>query len=70
MAFVTNTRRIEAGITERIAQIFHRVITRAHNHRVYRKTLAELSVLGPNELADIGLHRANIRSAAYQAAYK
>ncbi len=34
----------------------------------YRKTVRELSQMTDRELADIGLHRANIRDVALQAA--
>lgn len=38
-------------------------------YSVYRKTLNELSELSGRELADLGMHRSNLRSAAYAAAY-
>ena len=36
--------------------------------RVYAKTLTELSRLSNRELADLGLHRSQLRSVALQAA--
>ncbi|CAM3252938.1 Uncharacterized conserved protein YjiS, DUF1127 family [Paracoccus aminovorans] len=36
---------------------------------VYRQTLRELNQLSNRDLADLGLHRANIPSVARQAAY-
>ena len=38
-------------------------------YRVYRQTLKELCELSGRELADLGMHRSNLRSAAYAAAY-
>lgn len=37
-------------------------------HRVYRRTVSELSALSNRELADLGLHRSMIRRVAMQAA--
>lgn len=37
--------------------------------RAYRRTIAELSGLGGDELADLGLHRSEIRRVAHEAVY-
>ena len=39
-------------------------------YRTYRTTLNELTMLTDRELADMGLHRGNIREIAFGAAYK
>jgi uncharacterized protein YjiS (DUF1127 family) len=39
-------------------------------YRTYRTTLTELAMLTDRELTDMGLHRANIREIALEAAYK
>ena len=36
--------------------------------RVYKRTLNELSALSNRELADLGLHRSQLRGIAWQAA--
>ncbi len=38
-------------------------------HRMYRVTVKELSNLSGRELADLGLSRSSIKSAAYEAVY-
>jgi len=38
-------------------------------YRLFRKTMNELHALSGRELADLGLNRANIKSAAYAAVY-
>lgn len=40
------------------------------HYRTYRTTLTELAMLSDRELTDMGLHRANIREIAFEAAYK
>ncbi len=39
-------------------------------YRLYRQTVKELSELSGRELADLGLHRSEIKRIAYQAAYE
>ena len=70
MAFVTTTRRFEAGIFDRIASAANSAASSLNNYRVYRKTVSELNMLGAKDLADIGLNRSMIKSVAYEAAYK
>ncbi|WP_223163003.1 DUF1127 domain-containing protein [Roseivivax sediminis] len=38
--------------------------------RVYKRTLNELAALSNRELADLGLHRSQLRSIAWQAAHE
>ena len=45
------------------------VKARVARYRVYRDTLNELSGLSNRDLADLGLHRSELRRVAYQAAY-
>lgn len=42
--------------------------TRYTRHRMYRRTVNELSTLSARELADLGLHRSMIKRVAVQAA--
>ena len=46
------------GLSKRFAQ-----------YRTYRQTLTELETLSDRELADLGIHRSNLRGIAYRAAY-
>lgn len=39
-------------------------------HRAFRTTLTELSALSDRELADLGLHRSELRAVARTAAYR
>lgn len=39
-------------------------------YRSYRTTLDELGMLTDRELADMGMHRSDIREIAFEAAYK
>jgi uncharacterized protein YjiS (DUF1127 family) len=38
-------------------------------YRIYRKTLAELSMLTRRELSDLGLNRSMLKNVALEAAY-
>ncbi|ETX13061.1 hypothetical protein OCH239_13695 [Roseivivax halodurans JCM 10272] len=44
--------------------------TALERRRVYKQTLNELSALSNRELADLGLHRSQLRGIAWQAAYE
>ena len=46
------------GLTQRFAR-----------YKTYRRTLDELHALSHRELADLGIHRSQIRGIAYRAAY-
>ncbi|WP_146343911.1 DUF1127 domain-containing protein [Falsiphaeobacter marinintestinus] len=39
-------------------------------YRTFRNTLNEMSLLSNRELADLGLHRSELRRVAHQAAYE
>lgn len=45
------------------------LIERVARYRVYRDTIAELSMLTNRELTDLGLSRSIIRATAYEVAY-
>ncbi|MDK3017995.1 DUF1127 domain-containing protein [Pseudodonghicola sp. IC7] len=40
---------------------------RVERFRVFRQTLSEMGALNNKELADLGLHRSELRRVAYQA---
>lgn len=70
MAYYNQTRT-DSGIErllERTAQVFHEAAAAYAKHRVYRTTLNELRALRDRELADLGMHRAALRSIALEAA--
>jgi uncharacterized protein YjiS (DUF1127 family) len=71
MAFVTQTSRSTAAGTfgARLAATWQGLSERLARHRLYRQTLNELSALSDRELADLGLHRAQIADVAADAAY-
>lgn len=52
-----------SGLRTTLAERFAR-------YRTYRTTLNELAQLTDRELADMGMHRADIRTIAHEAAYK
>lgn len=43
---------------------------RFSQYKTYRKTVGELEALTERELADLGVHRSQIRGIAYKAAYE
>jgi len=53
------TRGFIGGISQRFAR-----------YRTYRRTLVELESLTDRELADLALHRSQLRGVAYRAAYE
>jgi uncharacterized protein YjiS (DUF1127 family) len=48
---------------------FHGLREQFARRRAFRRTLNELSALSAHQLADLGLHRSNLRQTAYQATY-
>lgn len=67
MAYISEAR---AGLTDRIRGFFADVNERIARAKVFRTTYAELNSLSGRELADLGLHRSELRRIAYEAAYK
>lgn len=55
-------------ILSRLQHFFADIATRYRSYRLYRETLNELSSLSNRELADLGLHRSQIREVARTAA--
>ncbi len=51
------------------AHYFEGLVRRYSQYRSYRQTLDELQSLSDRELADLGVHRSQLRSIAYRAAY-
>jgi uncharacterized protein YjiS (DUF1127 family) len=69
MAFASGIRGVETGIADRMAAVAAQIRDRWRRHRVYRETVRELGGLGERDLADLGIHRSQIRSIAAEAAY-
>lgn len=69
MAFANVTRSADRGLNIEISAAVYALINRIADYRAYRRTVAELSVLGGSELADLGLNRSSIHAAAYEAVY-
>lgn len=54
-----------SSLTTRVAALGERYKL----HRMYRRTIRELSELSGRELSDLGLSSSSLQSAAYQAVY-
>ena len=51
-----------------LAQYFETAAERHATRRVYNATLSELDALSNRELADLGLHRSELRRVAWESA--
>ncbi|EPX81223.1 DUF1127 domain-containing protein [Litoreibacter arenae] len=69
MAYTTSIRTAPTLI-ERLVAFKNDLAERHAKYRVYRTTLNELQTLSDRELADLGLSPSNVKSVAYEAAYK
>ncbi|MEM9582694.1 MAG: DUF1127 domain-containing protein [Pseudomonadota bacterium] len=56
-------------VADRLRAVFADLSARTRRARVYRTTLNELNDLSSRELADLGIHRSEIKRIAYEAAY-
>ncbi|WP_299148847.1 DUF1127 domain-containing protein [uncultured Tateyamaria sp.] len=65
-----NTR---SDLVERIlgaaARILETAAERRAQNRIYRTTLGELDALSNRELADLGMHRSELKRVAWESAY-
>ncbi|KIC49185.1 DUF1127 domain-containing protein [Tateyamaria sp. ANG-S1] len=63
-----------SDLVERIlgtaARMFEAAADRRAQRRVYRTTLNELSALSNRELADLGLHRSELKRVAWESAHE
>ncbi|MEM6758243.1 MAG: DUF1127 domain-containing protein [Pseudomonadota bacterium] len=50
------------------AKLFNDAATRRARNRVFRVSMREMSVLSSRELADLGLHRSELKRIAWTAA--
>lgn len=68
MAYVTAYRPEKSGVAARIGDLIETIRKRRHQHRIERTTFNELSQLTDRDLADLGIHRSQIREIARDAA--
>ena len=57
------------SVMDRVRAAFAEFNDRAARAKIYRTTVTELNNLSGRELADLGIHRAEIKRIAYEAAY-
>lgn len=69
MAFATDFHGVNVDITGRFMATLKSAKLRFANHRVYRKTVSELSALSARELNDLGISPSMIKRIALEAAY-
>ncbi len=69
MAFAQDIRSIEAGLAQKVSENLRALADSYAKYRLYRRTVRELSELSAADLADIGLNRGAIISAAREAVY-
>lgn len=70
MAVLTQSSAPQVPFLDRIQVRIDDVRARLAQYRVFRQTLNELGALSNRELADLGLHRSQVRRLAYEAAYE
>ena len=72
MAYTTHNDRALGGASlgQTLSTLKANLAQRFAQFRAYRTTLNELSQLSDRELADMGIHRANIGAIARDAAYR
>ncbi len=63
------TSTINVGLADRIRGFFAELGERSRRAQTYRTTFNELNALSGRELADLGIHRSEIKRVAYEAAY-
>lgn len=66
MAYVTTSN---ISFADRVRAVFADLAERKRARGVYYTTVNELSSLSTRELADLGIHRSEIKRIAYEAAY-
>jgi uncharacterized protein YjiS (DUF1127 family) len=72
MAYATQSDRALGGATlgQRLGGARATLAERFARYRTYRRTLSELAQLSDRDLADLGVHRADIAGIARDAAYR
>lgn len=69
MAYMTQgALRAQGGLLSRFSDLRTTLAEKMARRAVYRRTLNELYSLSDRDLADLGIHRSQVRSIAWQAA--
>ena len=68
MAYVNSTRAASGGIENRLSAFSRYIRAAMVRRRMYIQTARELNALTDRELADLGIHRADIPQIATEAA--
>lgn len=68
MAYMNTSATASVGMMDRLTGAFALVKRTLHRRRVYMTTVRELMALSNRELADLGIHRADIARIAMEAA--
>jgi len=66
MAYIS---AVQTSFADRVRALFANTLDNAARRKVYRTTVTELNNLSGRELADLGIHRSEIKRIAYEAAY-
>ena len=69
MAMMTTNVAGFSGLNAAVAHWFADLKDGAHKRALYERTVRELSMLSEADLDDLGLCRADIRDAAFEAVY-
>ncbi|MCI2397981.1 DUF1127 domain-containing protein [Aliiroseovarius subalbicans] len=69
MAYATQTNSFDAGIADRMVDVFRTWIEAREQRRMYRQTVRELRALSGRELADLGIAPGEIAHLAHMATF-
>ncbi len=69
MAYSNSTRTAHGSFADRLAAVRQTIRAALTRRSIYNQTWRELNGLSDRELADLGIHRADIARIARQAAY-
>jgi uncharacterized protein YjiS (DUF1127 family) len=68
MDYVNSTRAASGSFPDRVSAVASSIKGALARRRMFSQTAGELNALTDRELADLGIHRADIRQIAMQAA--
>ncbi len=69
MALVHDNKTASLNIFGRLVGFVHAINESMRKSMQFRRTMRELQALSARELADLGIHRSNIASIAYESVY-
>ncbi|MEM6480797.1 MAG: DUF1127 domain-containing protein [Pseudomonadota bacterium] len=69
MAVSANISHISQSTEIRLADLAAQMRTRLSRWWLYRQTLSEMARLSDRDLADLGLHRSELKRVAFSAVY-